>query len=101
MKLDLAQKEINRWIDIYFNNAVVHEQEGDNEQSQLCLKLASQLNQVNVLVESVLAFNNEPESTIQFIQDQMKAEAAERLRMLEWPMLDTVIEAMESPLQSA
>ena len=97
MKLDLAMNEIKRWMDVYLDNSVVHEHEGQHEQSQLCIKIATQLNQVHALIESVIAFNNESESTVQFIQEQMKAEAVERLRMLEWPMLDVVIETLELP----
>ncbi len=96
MKLDLARTEIERWMETYCHNAAVHEQAGQQEQSSLCLKMAVQLNQVMRLLNALNDLEQEDESILHFICENMKADAIERLKLLDWPMLDTVIEAMET-----
>lgn len=49
----LATTEIQRWADMYRENSIVHAHDGQYAQSDLCVKMAHELNNVLKLLNAV------------------------------------------------
>ena len=96
MKLNLAMSEIKRWSDMYCENAIIHVRNGDIGQSELCSKISSELDHVLQIVSAINDIEQENDATNQWIQEYMMQEASERLKLLDWPVTNMIVDAIDS-----
>ena len=96
MKLNLAMSEIKRWSDMYCENAIIHVLNGDIVQSELCRKIANELDHVLQIVSAINDIDQENDATNRWIHEYMMQEASERLKLLDWPVTNMIVDAIDS-----
>ena len=81
---------------MYCENAIIHVRNGDIGQSELCSKIASELDHVLQIVSAINDIEQENDATNQWIQEYMMQEASERLKLLDWPVTNMIVDAIDS-----
>lgn len=93
MILTLARSEIERWEEIYRENALHHQNNNEHELYEFNQLIADELRVVLDIVD-----REQKQWNLRFAYrsefDKMM-EAIHYLRSLDWPMLDTVTDAMK------
>ena len=81
---------------MYCENAIIHVRNGDIVQSELCRKIANELDHVLQIVSAINDIDQENDATNQWIQEYMMQEASERLKLLDWPVTNMIVDAIDS-----